>query len=61
MVWQELPAAPEDLARRLYAQLRAFDRLGVDEIVIERPQGKEPLVRALADRLERAARGSGGR
>ena len=61
VVWQELPAAPEDLARRLYAQLRAFDRLGVDEIVIERPQGEGPLARALADRLERAARGSGGR
>ncbi|MBI5781157.1 MAG: threonylcarbamoyl-AMP synthase [Rhodocyclales bacterium] len=61
LVWQELPAELEVLARRLYAQLRAFDRLGVDEIVIERPQGEGPLAQAIADRLERAARGSGGR
>ena len=59
--WYEMPATLEDLARLLYARLRAFDRVGVDEIVIERPQGEGPLARAIADRLERAARGSGGR
>ena len=52
-------AAPEDYARRLYAELRRLDNLAVDVLVAARlPEAG--LGRAINDRLARAARGSGG-
>ncbi len=50
-----LPAgAPEDHARRLYAELRRLDLLGVDILVAEL-SGEGGLGRAINDRLSRAA------
>ncbi len=49
---------PQDYARRLYAELRRLDELGVDILVAERVSDAG-LGRAINDRLARAARGSG--
>lgn len=51
-------SAPEDYARRLYAELRRLDALGVDVLVAERVP-ESGLGRAINDRLARASRGSG--
>ena len=51
------PADPAQHARRLYAELRRLDALGVDVLVAEPAQGVG-LGRAVNDRLARAARGS---
>jgi len=48
----------QDYARRLYAELRRLDDLGVDVLVAERVPDAG-LGRAINDRLQRAARGSG--
>ena len=54
-------AAPEDAkgyAFELYATLRMLDESGADLILVEAPQSTEEW-QAVADRLQRAARGSG--
>ena len=56
--WRTLPADPAAYAQGLYASLRALDALGADFILIEALPGG-PGWRAVADRLGRAAVGSG--
>ena len=54
-----LPAEPEGYARGLYAALRELDQAGNEMIVVEAiPVG--PAWAAVADRMRRAAFGSGG-
>jgi L-threonylcarbamoyladenylate synthase len=53
-----LPDDPEGYARGLYAALRELDQAGNDVIVVENIPA-EPAWAAVADRLRRAARGSG--
>ncbi len=54
-----LPAEPEGYARGLYAALRELDQAGNEVIVVEAiPVG--PAWAAVADRMRRAAFGSGG-
>ena len=58
LIWQAMPADPAAYAQELYASLRALDALNADFILIEAlPEGL--AWRALADRLGRAAVGSG--
>lgn len=57
--WRGLPAEPAAYAQGLYASLRALDGVGADLILIEALPGG-PGWRAVADRLGRAAVGSGG-
>jgi L-threonylcarbamoyladenylate synthase len=49
-------AAPEEMARCLYAGLRQLDSLGCTVILCPVPQG-EGIGAALRDRLHKAARG----
>ncbi|MDP2169384.1 MAG: L-threonylcarbamoyladenylate synthase [Rhodocyclaceae bacterium] len=56
--WQVAPADPAGFARELYANLRKLDSLGCAHMFIEKPVG-QPW-QAIADRLKRAAAGSGG-
>ena len=58
LTWRSLPADPAAYAQGLYASRRAFDVLGADFILIEALPGG-PGWRAVADRLGRAAVGSG--
>lgn len=58
VAWHSLPAEPAAYAQGLYARLRALDALGADFILIEALPGG-PGWRAVADRLGRAAVGSG--
>ncbi|HHX82677.1 MAG TPA: translation factor Sua5, partial [Pseudomonadaceae bacterium] len=56
--WSVMPAEPGEYGRQLYATLRELDALGADFIVVE----ALPAVAewsAIADRLGRAAVGSG--
>lgn len=56
--WRPMPADPVGYAHDLYAALRDMDHAGVDLIVVEAlPQS--PDWTAVADRLRRAAAGSG--
>ena len=58
LIWQAMPADPAAYAQELYASLRALDALNADFILLEAlPEGL--AWRALADRLGRAAVGSG--
>ena len=58
LIWRAMPADPAAYAQDLYASLRALDALNADFILIEAlPEGL--AWRALADRLGRAAVGSG--
>ena len=58
LIWQAMPSDPAAYAQDLYASLRAVDALNADFILIEAlPEGT--AWRALADRLGRAAVGSG--
>jgi L-threonylcarbamoyladenylate synthase len=59
LTWRSLPAEPTAYAQGLYASLRALDAVGADFILIEALPGG-PGWRAVADRLGRAAVGSGG-
>jgi len=52
--WEQIPSKPIDCAKVLFAQLRAFDGLGVDEIWVEKPQNS-PEWAGINDRLQRAA------
>ena len=58
-VLRQLPNEPEGYARGLYAALRELDQVGNDLIVLEAIP-LEPAWAAVADRLRRAACGSGG-
>lgn len=55
--WQVAPADPAGFARELYANLRKLDSLGCARMYVEKPDG-QPW-QAVADRLKRAAAGSG--
>lgn len=52
--WIAAPAAPDAYAHDLYANLRALDAAGADEILIEAPPS-DPAWFAVQDRLDRAA------
>ncbi len=56
--WRRLPEEAPAFARELYAALRAADGAGADAILVEAPPGGPDWL-AVADRLQRAARGSG--
>lgn len=60
--WQMLPADPVGYAHDLYAALRTLDQAGADLIVLEAIPDpiQYPAWAAVADRLRRAAAGSGG-
>lgn len=58
IVWWQAPAAPAAFARALYAALRELDSLGCDRILVQRPPAGDAW-QAIADRLKRAAAGSG--
>lgn len=49
-----MPDTPAECAKALFAQLRAFDALGMTEIWVERPP-QSPEWAGIADRLQRAA------
>ena len=56
-------AEPDDdsaYAHALYRALREADALGLARVVVVPPAGPGPLAAAIADRLRRAAAGSGG-
>ena len=57
-VWKMLPADPAGYAHDFYAVLRELDGLGADTIVVEALPDTPPWA-AVADRLRRAAVGSG--
>jgi L-threonylcarbamoyladenylate synthase len=50
------PKNTDEFARDLYTALRKADELGLQEIVVEQPQG-DGIAIAIRDRLSRAARG----
>ena len=52
--WQPMPKAASDCAQQLFAQLRAFDAQGVDQIWVETPP-LSPDWDGVLDRLTRAA------
>lgn len=56
--WEAASADPERYGHRLYETLRRLDRLGVDRILVAQVT-EQPQWRAVADRLRRAAAGSG--
>jgi L-threonylcarbamoyladenylate synthase len=58
IVWRQAPDEPGPFAREIYAALRELDAMGCARIVVQRPPASEPW-RAIADRLQRAASGSG--
>ncbi|MGC9163511.1 MAG: L-threonylcarbamoyladenylate synthase [Thiomonas sp.] len=57
-LWVQMPDDPAAYAHALYAQLRALDQVGLDQIWVE-TLPPAPSWLALRDRLGRAARGSG--
>lgn len=57
--WQVAPADPAGFAHDLYANLRKLDSIGCARIFVEQPVGQS--WQAIADRLKRAAAGSGTR
>ena len=58
LTWQVAASEASTYAHDLYARLRALDALGSDLILIEAPPASEAWL-AVADRLQRAACGSG--
>jgi L-threonylcarbamoyladenylate synthase len=56
--WEQAAPDPTRFGARIYALLREFDQLGVDQIVIESPPD-ETAWTAVLDRLQRAQTGSG--
>lgn len=56
--WEQAADNPVDYGQRLYAMLRAFDQLPIDQIVVESPPST-PAWSAVLDRLQRAQTGSG--
>lgn len=51
--WQQMPSDPSQCAQALFAQLRAFDDLGVEQIWVETPP-LNSLWEGVHDRLRRA-------
>ena len=51
--WQQMPSDPAHCAQALFAQLRAFDDLGVEQIWVETPP-LNSLWEGVHDRLRRA-------
>jgi L-threonylcarbamoyladenylate synthase len=51
--WQQMPSNPAHCAQALFAQLRAFDDLGVEQIWVETPP-LNSLWEGVHDRLRRA-------
>ena len=51
--WQQMPIDPNQCAHELFAQLRAFDALGVEQIWVETPPA-ESVWEGVHDRLRRA-------
>jgi L-threonylcarbamoyladenylate synthase len=51
--WQQMPIDPNQCAHELFAQLRAFDALGVEQIWVETPPS-ESVWEGVLDRLRRA-------
>ncbi|HUY04334.1 MAG TPA: L-threonylcarbamoyladenylate synthase [Rhodocyclaceae bacterium] len=58
LIWRTAPEDARGYARELYAALRQLDAATPDLILVEAPP-QEPAWRAVADRLARAACGSG--
>jgi L-threonylcarbamoyladenylate synthase len=58
IVWRHSPSEPAAFARELYASLRALDAAACERIVVQKPPAADAW-RAIADRLQRAAAGSG--
>jgi L-threonylcarbamoyladenylate synthase len=58
LAWHAAPADPTAYAHDLYATLRALDAAGYDLLLVEAPPEASAWL-AVADRLERAACGSG--
>ncbi|MCV2216456.1 L-threonylcarbamoyladenylate synthase [Thauera sp. Sel9] len=58
LIWQAMPADPAAYAHDLYASLRTADTLDADFILVE-ALPDDPAWHAIADRLGRAAVGSG--
>lgn len=58
LIWSAAPADPAGYGHALYARLRALDAEGADFILVETPP-HSPSWTAIADRLGRAAVGSG--
>ena len=58
LAWHAAPSQPAAYAHDLYANLRTLDALGVDVILVEAMPAGAPWT-AIADRLGRAAVGSG--
>jgi L-threonylcarbamoyladenylate synthase len=52
--WIDAPVSADAYARALYANLRALDRAGADEILVEAPPADDAWL-AVRDRLVRAA------
>lgn len=59
LIWREIPASAAGFAHALYAELRALDALGCERILVQQPPESIEWL-AVADRLRRAAAGSGG-
>ena len=57
-LWRTMPFDPAGYAHILYAAMREFDAAAADLIVVEAPPAGEGW-QAIADRLQRAAAGSG--
>jgi L-threonylcarbamoyladenylate synthase len=51
--WQQMPSDPAQCAQMLFAQLRAFDALGAEQIWVE-PPPSESAWEGVHDRLRRA-------
>ena len=54
IVFKEMPCSALECAKALFAQLRAFDALGMSEIWVEKPP-QTPEWAGITDRLQRAA------
>jgi len=54
--YEMMPNNPQECAKALFAQLRAFDDLGISEIWVENPP-QTPEWAGISDRLQRAAHG----
>ena len=54
VVLRAMPESPADCAHRLFAELRAFDQLGVSDILVETPPSRADWD-GVRDRLTRAA------
>ena len=54
VVLRAMPQSPADCAHRLFAELRAFDQLGVSDILVETPPSRADWD-GVRDRLTRAA------